>query len=329
MSLRLTTSICVSLLIASSAAPLRAGQVVIKIATVAPRGSMWMRLMDKMKAKILKETGGAVKLHYFPGQVQGDERDVVRKMRTGQLQGGAFTAIGLSLINPKALVLQMPRIVRDQQHFDRMRKELHDLFARSFIEKGYVLLGWAELGPIHIFSDRSIKSLSELRKQKVWVWTDDAIAKALMRELKISPRQLGLPQVLPAMNTGIINTVYNSPLGLLAVQWHSKTRFLSEKPFAIGVGATVITKKSFDKLSSEQQKKLLEISFKYHEAMIKRSRKDNLRAAKALLGNFKFKAMKLAAKDEQAFNAAAEKVAKSFVPRYFPKALLDKVRAVK
>lgn len=297
----------------------------IKIATVAPRGSLWMRLFNKMKARIAKDTGGAVVLRYYPGQVQGDERDVVRKMRTGQLHGGAFTAIGLSQINPKALVLQMPRMFQSYEQLDRTRERLHKELAQTFIEKGYVLLGWGEVGQVYLFSTENINGVGGLRKRKVWVWTDDAISKAMMRALNIAPRLLGLPAVLPALNTGMIDTVLNSPLGCTALQWHSKVRYISADPLAIGIGATVITKKAFDQLQPEHQQLLLKISDKYHRALLKRIRRDNDKALQTLktLGVKTMPAFTAA--DRKAFEQASQKVTKSFVPRYYSAELLDQI----
>ncbi|MCA9668450.1 MAG: TRAP transporter substrate-binding protein DctP [Myxococcales bacterium] len=313
-----------SLLLVS--APMAAqARVEIKIATVAPRGSMWMRLFNKMKARILKATKGEVKIRYYPGQVQGDERDVVRKMRTGQLHGGAFTAIGLGLINPKVLILQMPMMFKDTAQLDRVRDKLAADFEKTFNDKGYILLGWGEVGPVYFFSKVKVTSLAGLRERKVWAWSDDPVAKTTLRKLGVKPRLLGLPQVLPSLNTGIVDTVYNSPLGLLALQWHSKVKYMGAEPYAIGIGATVVTKKAWSKLSAEQQKVVMKISRRYHRAMIKRVRRDNERALKALLGNFGIKKVPLPAGDMKVFRKAAKKVRKAFVPRYYSKGLLDKV----
>jgi len=299
--------------------------VEIKIATVAPQGSIWMRIFNKMKAKILKKTNGEVKLRYYPGQVQGDERDVVRKMRTGQLDGGAFTAVGLAQLNSKALVLQMPGMFREYDKLDKARVALNAVMEKTFLDKGYVLLGWGEIGKLYIFSKHKIKKLSDLKKRKVWVWTDDPISKAMMRKLGVSPRLLGLPGVLPALNTGMIDTVTNSPLGCTALQWHSKLKYVAGESTAIGIGATVITKKAYDKLKPEHQKILLKYSRKYHQALLKRIRRDNTRAL-ATLKSMGMKVMpKFDAADRKKFENAARKVTESFAPRYYPKALLKQV----
>lgn len=312
-------------LLATATLPVPAGaKVEIKIATVAPRGSMWMRIFNKMKKKILKATGGEVKLRFYPGQVQGDERDVVRKMRTGQLDGGGFTSVGLSMLNPNVLVLQMPGMFRTYAQLDRVRKAMQGDFDKTFLDRGYVALGWAEVGPIHIFSKYKITSVKDMRKRKVWVWSDDPISARFLKELGIQPRKLGLPGVLPALNTGIVDTVFNSPLGCMALQWHTKLNYMSAEPGSISVGATVITKKAFERIKPEHRELFLKIARKYHEAMIKRGRRDNAAAFKALQKHG-LKVVPLSKADRALNERAAMRVVKAFVPRYFPKALLDKV----
>lgn len=306
-----------------SAAP--AGAVEIKIATVAPQGSAWMRIFNKMKARVAKETGGAVTMRMYAGQVQGDERDVVRKIRTGQLQGGSFTAVGLAMINPKVLVLQVPLIFETYGQLDKVRKALHSEFEQSFRDKGFELLGWGDVGWVYLFSKSPVTSQADLKKQKVWTWGDDPLSKTLMRTAGISPRLLGLPQVYPALNTGMVDTVYNSPLACLTLQWHTKVKYYSDFPLAIAIGATVVDKKTFDAIKPEHQKLLKQIAMKYHEALNKRIRADNDKA----LGELQrqgLKPVKVPEASKKQFRELARKVADKFAPRYYPKDLLDRVR---
>lgn len=306
------------------AAPARAATE-IKIATVAPQGSAWMRIFNKMKARVKKETGGEVTLRMYAGQVQGDERDVVRKMRTGQLQGGSFTAVGLAMINPKVLVLQVPLMFKSYDQLEKVRKKLLPEFEQSFRDKGYELLGWGDVGWVYLFSKNPVTSKDDLKKQKVWAWGDDPLTKTLMRTAGISPRLLGLPQVYPALNTGMVDTVYNSPLACLTLQWHTKVKYYSDFPLAIAIGATVVAKKAFDSLKPEHQKLLKTIAMKYHDALNKRIQQDNEKALVALKGQG-LKPVTVPEKSKKEFYKLATTVADKFAPRYYPKELLKKVR---
>jgi TRAP-type C4-dicarboxylate transport system substrate-binding protein len=296
----------------------------IKIATIAPRGSAWMRVYSKMKARITKRTGGEVRLRFYPGQVMGDERDVVRKMRSGQLQGGIFTSVGLSLINPRVLVLQMPLMFQSYASLDRVRKALAPRFEQTFRKKGYELLGWGDVGMIYLFSKSPVRTSDDLKRLKVWSWSDDPISRAMLRNAGASPRILGLPQVYPALNTGMVDVVYNAPLGCLALQWHTRLKYYSDMPLAIGIGAMVITNATFKALTSSQKEILKAESTRAHRILARRIRRDNVKALKVLQQNG-LKPVKVGPAGRRQFQQSAEKVAQSFAPRYYPKALLKRV----
>jgi len=318
-----TLALLTLLALVFTAAPAQA-VTVIKIATVAPTGSAWMRIFNKMKARILKETKGEVKLKFYAGQVQGDERDVVRKIRTGQLQGGSFTTVGLSMINPKVLVLQNPFIFSNVKQLNKVRDALDGEFQKSFRDKGYELLGWGDVGWVYFFSKEPVATEADLRKQKVWVWADDPLTKALMREAVVSPRLLGLPQVYPALNTGMINAVYNAPLACLTLQWHTKVKYYTDFPLAIAVGATVVSKKTWDKISPENQAIVKRIARKYHQALSRRVQRDNQKALK-ILRKDGIKPVPVSEAAKKEFRAVAKKVAFKFAPRYYPRSLLERV----
>jgi TRAP-type transport system periplasmic protein len=296
----------------------------IKIATVAPDGSAWMRIFNKMKASMEEKTGGAVKLRFFAGQVQGDERDVVRKINTGQLHGGSFTAVGLALINPKVMVLQMPLLFTSYAQLDKVRAALRTEFEQSFREKGFEMLGWGDVGWVYLMSREPIATKAELKKHKVWVWNDDPISKALMKESGVSPQPLGLPQVYPALNTGRIDTVYNAPLAALTLQWHTQVKYYSDFPLAIAIGATLVSKKVFDALKPEHQKIVKEVAEKHHVALNTRVRADNDKAL-VQLRQAGLKPVVVSAEGKKEFIDVAHKVAQQFAPRYYPKALLERV----
>ena len=323
-----TARFLVPALMLALATPALAAPVEIKIATVAPNGSAWMKIFNKMKKKVKKETGGQVKIKFYAGQVQGDEKDVVRKMRTGQLQGGSFTAVGLGKLNPKVLVLQMPMLFDNAKQLDKVRKAMRAEFEKSFIDKGYVLLGWGDVGQVYIFSKHPIADQPSLKKQKVWVWKDDPISKAMMKVAGVSPRLLGLPAVYPALNTGMVNAVYNAPLACLTLQWYTKVKYYTDYQLAIAIGATVINKKTWDKISAENQKKVMAVTWKYHRALTLKVRKDNKKALKALI-KAGIKPVAVTAANKKKFRDIAHKVADQFAGKYYSRALLNKVIKLK
>ena len=142
----------------------------IKFATLAPKGSTWMNNFDAMGKEILKKTDGQIKFQFFANGIQGDELDVIRKMRTGLIHAGAMTATGLGEINEEVLIFQLPRLFKNYEELDYVRDFLHEDLDRVFKEKGYVLIGMGDLGFYYIFSNQPIRTIADLQSPNVKMW---------------------------------------------------------------------------------------------------------------------------------------------------------------
>ena len=253
-------------------------QATLKIATLAPEGSAWMVSFHEWAKNVEEHTGGKVKVKFFAGGTAGDERDAVRKMRLGQLNGAAVTAIGLGLINSEVRVLELPMLIDTYAELDFVRNKLDAELRKKFDDKGYVLLAWGDVGPVHIFSNSPIKSKADLANLKLWAWVDDALVKELFHQLGVNGVPLGVPDVLPSLQTGLINACYGSPLSTLALQWYTKVKYMTSMHISQAIGATVITKKEFDKLDPATQKTLMADSLAFQVKLLKTLRSENDKA---------------------------------------------------
>jgi len=251
---------------------------VVKIATLAPEGSSWMNLFHAWGKAVEEKSGGKLKLKFYAGGVAGDERDVVRKMRIGQLNGAAVTAIGLGLIQSEVRVLELPMFIRNNDELDYVRNKLDADFRKKFEDKGYILLGWGDVGPIHIFSNIPLNTKADLAQTKLWAWVDDPMVRALFTQLGANGVPLGVPDVLPSLQTGMINACYGSPLSTVALQWYTKVKYMTSMHITQAVGATVITKRDFEKLGPDLQKILMEESKALEIKVLKTIREDNGKA---------------------------------------------------
>src|SRR5947209_667973 len=142
-----------ALTLAAGAAQADEATTTFKIATLAPEGSSWMNLFHAWGKAVEEHSAGKIKVKFYPGGVAGDERDAVRKMRLGQINGAAVTAIGLGLIQSEIRVLELPLMIRDYAELDHIRNKFSDEIRKKFEDKGYVLLAWGDVGPVHIFSN--------------------------------------------------------------------------------------------------------------------------------------------------------------------------------
>jgi TRAP-type C4-dicarboxylate transport system substrate-binding protein len=261
-------------LLSALALPAKA-QTMVKFATLAPDGSTWMKAMRQFTEETTAKTAGRVKFKIYAGGVSGDEKDVVRKIRLGQLHAGGFTGVGIGEVAPEARLLDTPFLFKNAKEIDHVYKALDADFRKIFESRGYVLLGWAEVGNVNIFSNAPVTKPEDLRNVKMWIWEGDPIAEATFSALNIKPIPLSITDVQTSLQTGMINGVYGSPLSVIALQWFARMKYVFSLPLTNASGAVLISKKAFDTLSKEDQKTMLALGEKYFRALTLQSRKEN------------------------------------------------------
>ena len=252
-----------------------AQRYVLKFATLAPAGSAWMQLLDAWAEEVRERSHGRLIFKIYPGGVQGDEPDVLKKIRFGQLQGGAFTGYGIGHIYSPARALELPFLFRNIDEIDYVRKRFMPTIEQGFRDNGYELLGWMEVGLIYFFSSEPIYSIDDLRKRRIWQWTGDPMGQAFFDASGIAPVPLSIIDVYTSLSTGLIDTVYCPPLGAIALQWFTKTRYVTNVPMANGIGALVVSRRFFQSLPQDLQKLLKSTGLKTGEKLIEVTRRDN------------------------------------------------------
>jgi TRAP-type C4-dicarboxylate transport system substrate-binding protein len=259
------------------------GKNVIKIATLAPEGSSWIEAFDGINAELKKKTSGAVRFKIYAGGVLGDEKDMIRKMYVGQIQGAVLTSAGLSNIFSEMDVFQIPFLFESYDEVDYVEKNMAGLFKKGFEKKGFTLLAWSEGGFIRLMSTVPIASVDDLRKAKVWTWEDAPMAKAIFDEAGISAIPLSLPDVLVGLQTGLVDVVYAPPSGAISLQWFTKTKYMTDLPLIYLIGALVVTQKSFNRLSPENRKVLVEVCSKHMAHLKEIIRQENQEAIQVMI----------------------------------------------
>lgn len=306
-----------------------AGGTVIRLATLAPRGSSWDRVFRAWDNTLKKKTGGSLSFRFYQGGVAGDERDVIRKMKVGQMDGGGLTSIGLGQMVRPVSILQMPGIVDSYAQLNRVREKLGPDFAEMFAKEGYTLLGWGDVGFGRVFSNQPIMVPSDYKKVRPWVPRDDPSLPEMMKIIGANGVPLGIPEVLPALQTGMVDTVVASAVAAVALQWFRHTTHMSSSSDTAIIGATVIRKELYDGLAPDEREALDETAKQAHAQLLKVVQKEDEAAYQTLkkrgmkefdmLGNAKGKA------EWQKLNA---ELIKRMTGKLWPKELLEKVRKV-
>lgn len=301
------------------------GPTTIRLATVAPEGSSWMRVFRAWDASLKKETNGQVQIRFYAGSSQGDERDFVRKMRAGQMDAAAVTTTGLGIVVRSVLALTAPGLILDYQTMDRVRDRLAPELDKEFEAEGYKLLGWGDVGKTRIFSTRELKRPSDIKEGRPWSPRDDMVFTEFLSVIGANPVRLGIPEVYPALQTRMIDTLPGSAIAAVSLQWFTRLNYVSKDASGILIGATVLRKQLFDSLSPENQAALMSTSQKAHAALVRRIRRDDDQAYKTMLERG-IKEVD-AGQYRGEWDKAAEETRKRLVGRVYPAELYERVVA--
>jgi TRAP-type C4-dicarboxylate transport system substrate-binding protein len=299
--------------------------VVLRMATLAPSGSSWMKVFNAWNQTLQKQTDNKVKFSFYPGGSQGDERDFVRKMRAGQMDGAAITTTGLGMLVRSVLVLAVPGIITEYDQLDRVRNELNATFEEMFEKEGYKLLGWGDVGKTRIFSKHEFHKPSDLKTLRPWAWKDDLIFTEFLKVVGANAVALGVPEVYTSLQTKIIDTVPASALAAVSLQWYTQLNYVTQSNSGIIVGATIVKKDKFDTLTEEQQKVLVDTGLRAHKALNKSIRRDDDKSYATILQRG------ITAVDTEPARAEWDKVAAevrtNLTGRVYPQSLLDAVKS--
>jgi len=232
----------------------------LKFATLLPTGTAWTNTFDAWIKEVESKSGGRIKFKMYPGGVMGDEPDVLRKIRKGQLHGGLFTGYGIGRIYSPSRVLELPFLFKTIEESDYVRNKLMPDIEKGFRDNGFELLGWPEIGFIHFFSKHKIQSMADFKKSRIWLWQGDPLGEALFAAADIKPVPLSIIDVYPQLSAkhGSIDTVYMSTFGAIALQWHSKLKYATHISVTNATGALVVSNRFFNKLPDDLKKLLKE-----------------------------------------------------------------------
>lgn len=247
----------------------------LRIATLAPSGSPWMEVLDKVAGEIKEKTSNRVSLKYFEGGQQGDERDFVRKIKLGQLDGAALTAVGLAMIDESIRVLELPMMFDTPEEMDYVADKMWPDFEKRFEAKGFKLTDRGEVGWIYFMSKNKVASLDDLKGQKLWLWGDDQLVGAVYKKMHLNGVPLGVPEVAAGLTSGKIDACYSSPVAAVALQWYTQVKFMTSMPMSYSIGASVVSLDALKKLSADDQKTIAEITRSNSKKLRKVIRKAN------------------------------------------------------
>lgn len=259
-------------------------QTQLKIATLAPQNSSWATQFTAGAKEVEERTAGRVKLKFYWGGAQGSESKVLQKIKIGQLHGGTFSPTDFQERYPDVNIYGLPFFFESHEEVDYVRERIDQKLKQGFDDLGFVTYGFAGGGFANILSNEPVRSHDDLKGKKVWLPEGDLISYEAMKALQLSPVPLPVTDVLTGLQTGLIDIVAIPPVVALALQWHTKVKYVTQIPVLYAMGFMAIDKRALRRVSDEDQAIIAEVMQGVYSAVDNASPAEGENAISALLG---------------------------------------------
>jgi TRAP-type transport system periplasmic protein len=272
-----------TLLICSSAQA--KAKYLFKVASIAPEGSIWTKRFHNFIEEVSEKTNGEVGFKVYPGGIMGDDRAMFRKIQIGQLQGGGFTMAGIGSVVPDFRVMAIPFLFRSYEEVDYVTKGLLPSFSKAFAKKNLELIAMTEVGFVYSMSTSPVSTIDEFKKRKTWAPVGDPISTTYLQTLGITPLPLSVTDVLTSLQTGMVETVFNSLYGSIVLQWFTKATYITDIPFGYAYGALLLDRKKFTRLPVSYQSMIKQTAKNHFTMLITDTRQSNSDSRQVLQDN--------------------------------------------
>jgi len=256
--------------------------IVLKIATLSPEGSLWMQKMRSSADEISKKTNRMVRFKFYPGGIMGDDKAVLRKIKIGQLHGGGFSIGSLTKFYKDSQIYCLPMEFTSLEEIDFVRSYMDRIIVDGLYQGGFKTFGLAEGGFAYILSKSSIKTIDDLQKQRVWIPENDYLSLETVRAFGVKPIPLSVADVLPGLQTGLINTVTVPLIYAVTLQWHTQISYITDTPLIYVYALFALTKKAYLKILPNHQKIVSDVLSRASREIDAENRKQNFQAITAL-----------------------------------------------
>jgi TRAP-type C4-dicarboxylate transport system substrate-binding protein len=272
-------------------------------------------------------TQGRVTVRLYPGSVAGDDTDVVRKMRLGSLNAGLLTSVGVSAVDPSVMALQVPMLYASYDEVDHVLSVYGPKLEASLAGKGFVLLNWAEAGWVRFFTKSPVRTPNDLKPLKLFAWGNDTDALEIWKGAGFNPVPLPSTEISTALQTGLVSALPTTPTAAVLLQWYQHAKNLTDVKWALLLGATLINKATWDKISPEDQKTVRSAAAEAGARLRAESRASEVRDISAMQKRG-VNVIAIDAKTEALWRTAAEAAYPKVRGKIVPEAAFDEARKI-
>lgn len=323
-----TVSIAVLLVTVPGSAPLRAeqeAQIVIKVATLAPRSREFSIRANRYNQRLGEETNGRVQFRTYWGGVAGDDTTVMRKLRTGQIDAAPVGTDILSQWVRQATVLIAPQTFFNYRQVDAVRKELAPEFNKEAYQNGIKVISWWDAGRVRIFSKKPIKTFQDLRSGRPWLYPSSTLLREFYRMITVAGIPLDISEVYGGLQTGMIDTVWISPVLASVFRWSSHTQYVSASAVNVIQGAFILRRPTWDALTAQDQAAIERITSEQSAKSQADFREDDDRTYKKLLSRGM---QPVEFTNPEEWRAMGRQLRAKMIGRTYSKEMLERVEAI-
>lgn len=269
-------------LLATGALAFEAPAVEFKLATVAPDGTAWMREMRAGAERIEQRTEGRVQFKFYPGGVMGNDAQVLRRMRVGQIHGGAFAVSGMLDRYSAISLYGVPLMIRSHDEIDYVRERMDPGLHEGLEDSGFISFGFIEGGFSFMMANEPIRGVEDMRRRKVWIPEGDQASLVALEALGLSPVVLPITDVLTGLQTGLLDIVAAPPTVALVLQWHTRIKYVTDLPVVYSMGIFALDARRFRQLPEGDQQVVREVMTDVIQGLDRQARSDNAQAREAM-----------------------------------------------
>jgi TRAP-type C4-dicarboxylate transport system substrate-binding protein len=299
----------------------------LRIATLAPRDSDLAKGFMKLDQGMRKATNNAWGVRLYPSGVAGDEPDVLRKMKVGQMDASIITSVGLSQIVGDTTLLSTPGVIHNYKELEAIQKVMTPEWDTSFDKAGYKLLAWGETGQLRWFAKTPLTRPSSIKNMRPWVWPASSALKESLHALGANGVPLGVPEVYGALQTGMIDMVTTTCVALVALQWHTNLKFVTKQANGVLVGALLMGSEKWKSMPPDVQKIVQDEVTRNQTSDKEEIRRADDRSYENLLKRG-YTANDWTGEPTKEYDAMAETVQKHLAGRIFSVATLTRVKQI-
>ncbi len=234
-----------------------ASAVTIKLGSLAPQNSPWDNALQKLSSEWNRISGGTVQLKVYPGGIAGDEKDMLRKMKTNLLGGSALTGLGMNDLYPGILAAQLPMMYANDAEFNYVFQKMKPIFEKELEKRGAKVIIWTQVGWIHFFTKNPVTKPIEMKKEKMFVYAGDARSVQVWRDAGFNPVPLSTNDVMTSLQSGMVTSFATTPLSAAALQWFGLAKNMADMKWAPLMGGVIVSTSIWNKITPDMQKKLI------------------------------------------------------------------------